>query len=136
MDLILVRNLPVFLLCKSTFWIWLLYTDTNAGHDISTWFFSFLLYHHICNLCISPTNIEMRLTVLFYLNITAEAITESKFVAYSYEKPCRFFFKFCPLSNLHFGTVFHCAIPKHWIACLNKYTAIINVVWCISAHNI
>ena len=29
-------NLPVFLLSKSTFWMWLLYTNTTAGYDIST----------------------------------------------------------------------------------------------------
>jgi hypothetical protein len=118
-----VRNLPVFLLGKSTFWMWLLYTDSPAGCDISTWFFFFLLYRHICDLGSSPTNIEMRSTVLFHLNVTAETFTESKFLAYSCEKPCGFFFKFCPVGNLQFDTVFHCAVPKHWIACFN------SVVW-------
>jgi hypothetical protein len=33
LDLNLVRNLPVFLLSKSTFWMWPLSTDTMAGHD-------------------------------------------------------------------------------------------------------
>ena len=33
LDLNLVRNLPVFLLSKSTFWMWPLYTDTMAGHE-------------------------------------------------------------------------------------------------------
>ena len=78
LDLPLVRNLPVLRINKSTFWMWLLYTDATAGHDISKWFFYFLLYRHICDLRSSPTNIEMRLTLLFYLNIAAETFTESE----------------------------------------------------------
>ena len=54
LDLILVRNLPVLLSSKSTFRMWLLYTDTTAGCDISTCIFFLLLYCHICNLGSSP----------------------------------------------------------------------------------
>jgi hypothetical protein len=73
-----LRNLPVLLLSKSTFWMWLLYTDTTVGHDISTWFFFFLLYRHICDLGSSPTNIEMRLTLLFVLKYNSRNIHRIK----------------------------------------------------------
>jgi hypothetical protein len=61
------------------------------------------------------------------LNMTAETSTESKFVAYSCEKPCGFFFKSCPFGFLQFEIVFHCAVPIHWIACLNKYSGLLYV---------
>jgi len=73
-----VRNLPVLRISKSTFWMWLLYTDTTAGHDISTWFFYFLLCHHMCNLGNSPTNIEMRSTLLFVLKYNSRNIHRIK----------------------------------------------------------
>jgi hypothetical protein len=80
---------------KSTIPMWLLYTDTITGHDISTCSFSFLSNHLICDLGSSSINVEMTAILLLSLNITAETLTESKFVAYSCEKPCGFFFKSC-----------------------------------------
>jgi len=55
----LSENLPVFVLSKLMFWMWLLYTDTTAGHDISAW--SFSSYCHICDLGNLPTNVQDRL---------------------------------------------------------------------------
>jgi len=78
LDLILVRNLPVLLLSKSTFRMWLLYTDTTACHDISTCIFFFLLYCHICDLGSLPTNIEMSSTLLFLLKYTSRNIHRIK----------------------------------------------------------
>jgi len=60
----------------------------------------------------------MRSTLLFYLSITAETFTESKFLAYSCEKPCGFFFKFCPVGNLQFDTVSLCSTST--LHCLFK----------------
>ena len=48
LDLNSVRNLPVFLLSKSTFWMWLLYTDIMAGHD-KAFIEKHSLVEHQCN---------------------------------------------------------------------------------------
>jgi len=111
-----VRNLPVLLLSKSTFWMWLLYTDTTAGHDISKWFFYFLLYCLICNLSNSPTNIEMRSTLLFVLKYNSRNIFRIKASGIS-------------LWKTHLASFSNYVPSEIWIACLNKYTASISVVW-------
>jgi len=69
---------PCIAVEQSTFRVWLLYTDTTAGRDISTCIFFFLIYRHICDLGSSPTNIEMRSTLLFVLKYNSRNIHRIK----------------------------------------------------------
>jgi len=47
----------------------------------------------------------------FALLLATVTFTKSKFLAYSSEIPCGFFFISCPVGNLQFDT--HCAVPVH-----------------------
>ena len=115
LDLILMWKLPVLMSSKSTFPMWLLYTDTIFGHVISTCSFFLPIKSPHLWLGNSSINVEMRAPLLLYLNITGATLTESNFVAYSREKPRGFLLKSCSVENLQFGSKFCCTVPIHRI---------------------
>jgi hypothetical protein len=83
----------MLLVSKSTFPMWLIYTDTSIGHDISTGSFFFLSNCLICDLDSSTTNVEMQATLLFSLNLKSGTLPESTSVKYSCGKKIYFVFQ-------------------------------------------
>ena len=76
-------KLPMLLLGKSTFPMWLIYVDTSIEYDISTCSFFFLTNCLICEFSSSPTNVEMQATLLLSSNVKSGTLPESTSVEYS-----------------------------------------------------
>jgi hypothetical protein len=128
-------NSPCIMLSKSPFPMWLLYTNTRAGHAISTCSLFLPIKSPHLWLGSSSTNANMRAPVLLYFNITGGTLTESNFVAYSWEKPRDFFIKSCSVENLLFGICFVVQYQYSEFR-LNKYTKSGSDMYCLSKYNV
>ena len=67
------------------------YTDTAAGHDISTCSFFFLSNCLMCDMGSSTTNVEIKAILLLSLTVKSETLPESTSVAYSCAENVTFF---------------------------------------------